>query len=147
MQVLQNLVQKQCFFPIDGNGTTVTATACDLAATGLIGCKELMAIVDIGNIAADMTTLKWQESGVSNFASDTADVATFTAPTGAAGDGKTWTAFAPTGGARKRYHRIVATCGAAATLISAKFIGYGGNQAPNSATERGITGEQVIATS
>ena len=144
MNVLQGLVRKVSIAPIDGTGATVTALGIDLASAGWIGVKEMMMELFVGNLAADVNSVVWQESGVSNFASDTATVATFTAPTAAAGDGKIWTAFAATGGSRKRYHRCLITCGAGASLVCAVFYGYGAAQVPSTATTRGITGEQQL---
>lgn len=133
MKSLQNYAYKPAFNPLDTNGATTTGTALDLA--GLAPASGVACVISTGNVAADITTLKIQESANDSSYADVTG-ATFTAPTGASGDNKTYVCFLRTGGARKRYLRLTVTGGAAATLLSAVWIVNPG-QMPNTETERG----------
>lgn len=123
--------------PIDGNGTTPTGVAFDTAPDATGKMTDVMAIVQLGNIAANMTTLKIE---MSDNNSDWVDLTGygFTAPTAAAGDNTIRVAFINAQGSVRRYLRVSATCGAGATLISAVWVGFRSGQAPSSNTERGL---------
>jgi hypothetical protein len=133
----QNYKFQKMIVPIDANGTTVTDTEIDT-----LGFDYLTVIVQMGNVNANMTALKLQESDAS--ASGEADFTggAFTAPTAAGGDNDVLVAFVDLR-KRKRYISIVATAGAGATLISAIGILSRTEVTPTSATERGVD-EQLI---
>lgn len=137
MLYLPNAVFGRGIDPVDTNGTTTNGPSFDLAALGG-GFREVACIVSIGNIAANATTLKIQESNDNSTWTDVTGGG-FTAPTAAAGDNTIRVAVVTTGGARNRYVRVTATGGAGATVISAVWVGLGATQSPNSATERNVS--------
>lgn len=132
---LQNMVFGIGINTIDGNGTTPTGVAFDRNARG--GVAYAVAVVQLGNIAANMTALKVEQSD-DNSSWDATPVATLTNPTAAAGD-NTIRAFFIDCRNLKRYLRVVATCGAGATLINALWIGEKVGQSPTSNSERGLS--------
>lgn len=119
--------------PIDTNGATATDAEVDTA-----GYHYAAVYVLTGNVAANMTALKLQESDSSG--SGEADISggAWTAPTAASGDNAELVAWIDLS-KRKRYLSIVATGGAGATLISALCILSRADNAPTSLTGRGIT--------
>lgn len=121
--------------PLDINGTTNNGIGFDTAILGGLG--EAACIVTFGNVAADTTALKVQESADNSSWSDvTSGGFSGTAlPTAAAGDNKQWLFHLELGGSRLRYLRVVATAGAAATLYGAVWIGLNPNQGINGSTE------------
>lgn len=133
----QNYKFQKMIVPIDANGTTVTDTEVDT-----LGFDYLTVIVQLGNVAANMTTLKLQESDSSGASEADFTGSAFTAPTAAGGDNDVLVAFVDLR-KRKRYISIVATAGAGATLISAIGILSRAEVTPTSATERGVD-EQLI---
>jgi hypothetical protein len=144
---LQNALFVQAFRPIDANGTTVTALAMDSGAAPA-GYNELTVIVGTGNVAADMTALKLQHCDTSG--GSYADVtggnfgATTPLPLNSGGDNGLWACFVTLTGSGKRYYKVVATAGAAATLIFGLGIFTRANVAPNTATLRGLVDNAVI---
>lgn len=142
MKLLQTVRTPMAFNPFDTTGATTTGTALDLA-TGS-PASEVLCILLTGNVAANMTTLKIQESADDSTYADVTG-ATFTAPTAASGDNKVYTCYLPVGGTRKRYLRVTATGGAGATLLAGVWVVVTG-QSPNSDTERG-TAETLFPTS
>lgn len=135
---LQNAKFVTMIDPIDTTGATATDAEVDTS-----GYDYLTVIVNTGNVAANMTALKLQESDASG--SGEADISggAFTAPTAAAGDNDQLVAFIDLR-KRKRYISIVATGGAGATLISAVGILTRAEVSPTSATERGIDEQLII---
>ena len=122
--------------PIDTTGATTNGTAFDTRANG--GVSQATCIVSIGNIAANMTTLKLE---MSNDNSAWVDVTGggFTAPTAAGADNTLRVAYVNLGNSTiRRYLRVTATGGAGATLISAVWIGTRNGQSANTDTERGV---------
>ena len=134
---LQNAKFVQMIDPIDTTGATATDIEVDT-----LGYHYLTVIVSTGNVAANMTTLKLQESDTTGASEADFTGSAFTAPTAAAGDNDTLVAFVDLR-KRKRFISIVATGGAGATLISAVGILTRADVSPTSATERGID-EQLI---
>lgn len=139
MKALQNAKIGIGLSPIDATGTTFTPIAFDLGTGGPY--SEVMCIVQTGNVAADMTSLKLVERDDSaTLTSGTTDITGggFTAPLATGGDNTIRCAFVPLGGPRKRYIGVIGTAGAGATLINAVWIGIPAVM-PNSNTERGVT--------
>lgn len=134
---LQNAKIVQMLRPIDATGATLTDVEVDT-----LGYDYLTVIVSTGNVAANMTALKLQESDSSG--SGEADISggAFTAPASTGGDNNVLAAFIDLR-KRKRYISTVATGGAGATLISAVGILSRAEVSPTSATERGLN-EQLI---
>ena len=133
---LQNVKFHKFLAPIDANGVTVTDLEVDT-----LGWHYLVIHIIAGNVAADMTALTVNESDT---AAQTGDViVTFTALTAAAGDGDMVACFIDLR-KRKRYISIVGTAGAGATLISIVGMLYNGDQAPDTATERGLVEQFII---
>lgn len=122
--------------PIDATGATLTDVEVDTQ-----GWDYLTVIVTIGNIAANMTTLKLQESDTTGASEADFTGSAFTAPTSSS-DNTIVAAFIDLR-KRKRFISTVATGGAGATLIAAVGILTRGEVTPTSATERGLT-EQLI---
>jgi hypothetical protein len=121
--------------PLDINGVANTGTAFDTAILGGLG--EAACIVTFGNVAADTTALKIEESDDNSSWGDvTSGAFSGTAlPTAAAGDNKLWLFHLELGGARKRYLRVSCTPGAAATLYGAVWIGLSPAQGINGSNE------------
>ena len=122
--------------PIDTTGATTDGTAFDTRTQGGVGFA--VCIVQIGNIAADMTALKIQQSDNNSNWVDVTDGG-FTLPLATGGDNTIRAAWVPIGGTRRRYLRVTATGGAGATLISAVWLAAPVAITPNSATETGVT--------
>lgn len=134
---LQNAKIVQMVRPVDTTGATATDVEVDTA-----GYDYLTVIVSTGNVAANMTALKLQESDSTGASEADFTGGAFTAPTAAAGDNNIVAAFIDLR-KRKRYISTVATGGAGATLISAVGILTRAEVSPTSATERGLN-EQLI---
>lgn len=134
---LQNCKFQKMIVPIDTTGATATDVEVDT-----LGFDYLTVIVQLGNVAANMTALKLQESDTTAASEADFTGGAFTAPTAAAGDNDVLVAFVDLR-KRKRFISIVATAGAGATLISAIGILSRAEVTPTSATERGID-EQLI---
>jgi hypothetical protein len=134
---MQNVKFQKMIVPIDNTGATATDVEVDT-----LGYDYLTVIVQLGNVAANMTALKLQESDVTGSGEADFTGGAFTAPTAAAGDNDVLVAFVDLR-KRKRFISIVATAGAGATLISAIGILSRAEVTPTSATERGID-EQLI---
>jgi hypothetical protein len=134
---LQNCKFQKMIVPIDTTGATATDVEVDT-----LGFDYLTVIVQLGNVAANMTALKLQESDTTAASEADFTGGAFTAPTAAAGDNDVLVAFVDLR-KRKRFISIVATGGAGATLISAIGILSRAEVTPTSATERGID-EQLI---
>jgi len=134
MKALENAKYANAINPVDTNGTTTNGTGVNVS-----GCWFAACVVNTGNVAANMTALKIQQSDDDGSSDAYADVtgATWTSPTAANGDNKTYIAFIPLGGTREKYLRLVATGGAGATLVSGTWILLPITQSPNSATEYG----------
>ena len=140
MKTLQNLKVKTIVNPISVNGATATILPLDMGASG--GANgELMFVIQVGAIAADMTTLQIIESDTTFSAgggsTSVVTGATFTAPTTAGSANTISTAYVPVGGTRKRYVGVQITAGAGATVVSACAL-FVPPIMPNSDTERGV---------
>ena len=121
--------------PLDINGTTNTGTAFDTSVLGGLG--EAACIVTFGNVAADTTAIKVEESNDNSAWVDVTNGGfTSTAlPAGTGGDNKQWLFHFELGGSRRRYLRVTCTAGAAATLYGAVWIGLNPAQGINGSTE------------
>lgn len=135
---MQNTKLHSFIRPLDINGTTATDAECDTT-----GYDYMTVYVRTGNVAADMTALKLQESDASG--SSEADISGgswATLPLGTGGDNTTRVAFIDLR-KRKKYISLVATAGSGATLIDAFGILSRAEVSPNDVTTRGVT-EQII---
>ncbi len=134
MQTLQTLKFAKAINLVDANGTTATAIAVDC-----IGSAEVAILVPIGNIAADMTALKVTECDTSGGSYTDITGAAFTNPTASGSDNTYRVCFINRrNGSRKRYLKVTATAGAAATLIGAVALLASNEQTPDTDTERGV---------
>lgn len=132
----QNYKFQTMIRPVDTTGGTASDIEVDTR-----GYDYLTVIVTLGNVAANMTALKLQESDSSGASEADFTGSAFTAPT-SSDDNKLYVAFIDLR-KRKRYISIVATGGAGATLISAVGMLSRAEVTPTSATERGAA-EQLI---
>jgi len=141
MVFTQNIIFGVGLNPIDSNGATTNGTAFDLAAQ--TGISYASAVVQVGNLAIAITTLKVQTSDDNSTWVDLTGAA-FTAPT-ASDDNKIYTCHIKCNGNPlvRRYLRVTVTGGAAATLISSVWLGSRAVQGPSSATEAGVA-EQLF---
>lgn len=134
--------------PIDTTGAAMSSTAFD-SMNGGRTINHLSCIIAIGNLAANSSagTFRITESATSAGSYTAITGLTFTdlvAGGATPDDGKLFFASWPLGGARLRFYKAELTGGAGATLVCAIFMGERLNQTPNTAAERGITGEQLI---
>lgn len=132
----QNYKFQTMIRPVDATGTTATDIEIDTR-----GYDYLTVVIQLGNVAANMTALKLQESDSSGASEADFTGSAFTAPT-SSDDNKFYVALLDLR-KRKRYISIVATAGAGATLISAIGILSRAEVTPTSATERGAA-EQIV---
>lgn len=146
MVPLQNAIFQLCIPPIDGNGTTPTATSFDTAqlSNGLGPATTVLALIPIGNIAANITECIIEEASNSGFTTNVATVVTFTNPTAALSDNTMLGATINMGGNRQRYLRAKITCGASATLVCAIFISLPTGISPSTASLRGLAQFQTV---
>ena len=134
MQTLQTLKFAKAINVVDANGTTATAVAVDC-----IGASDVAILVQIGNIAANMTALKVTECDTSGGSYTDITGAAFTNPTAAGSDNTLAVCYINRrNGARKRYLKVTATAGADATLIGAVALLASNEQTPDTDTERGV---------
>ena len=126
---------QQMIRPVDTGAGTATDVEVDTK-----GYDYLTVIVQLGNVAANMSYLKLQESDSSGSGEADFTGSAWTNPT-SSDDNKLYVAFVDLR-KRKRYISIVAT-GTGVTLISACGILSRAEVTPTSATERGAA-EQLI---
>lgn len=122
-------------------GATATSLIVDTAGFNYVSLYAFFGLIGANGVA----TLKWQEDDAAdgNTATDIAG-ASFSALVDA-DDGKCYGGFMALGGTRKRYLKIFMTIGATnATLASAFAILSKANEAPDTATERGLAAQFVI---
>lgn len=132
----QNYKFQTMIRPVDATGTTATDIEIDTR-----GYDYLTVVIQLGNVAANMTALKLQESDSSGASEADFTGSAFTSPT-SSDDNKFYVALLDLR-KRKRYISIVATAGAGATLISAIGILSRAEVTPTSASERGAA-EQIV---
>lgn len=131
MNPLQNVKFQQMIKPVDNNGATATDVEIDTK-----GWHYLVVHFSFGNVAADQTACTINESDT---ASQTGTaIVTFTPQLATGGDNTMQAAFIDLRN-RKRYISIVNTSGAAATLVSAIGMLWRGDEAPATATARGLS--------
>lgn len=135
---LQNCKIVRMIDPIDTTGATATDTEVDT-----IGWDYLTVIAVTGNVAANMTALKLQESDASGSGEADISGAAFSNPAASGGDNTRRVCHIDLR-KRKRYISTVATGGAGATLISVIGILSRGEKTPTSATERGVDEQLII---
>jgi len=136
MKAIQNVVFGVAINPVDSIGATTDGTAFDTAAQSGMGYAAV--VINIGNIAANASAFKLQESDDNSSWSDITGGG-FTSPTAAGSDNKVWVAGVQLGGSRKRYLRVTITGGGGgATLVGGSWLGFQVCQSPNSDTERGV---------
>lgn len=133
---MQNAKIHAFLSPIDINGVTATDTEVDTT-----GYSYLTVVIRTGNVAGDMSALTLNESDTA--AQTGTAFVTFTAPAGTGGDNTTTVAFIDLR-KRKRYISLVATASANATLICVLGFLTRADEAPDSATERGIDQQVII---
>lgn len=146
MVPLQNAIFGLCIPPIDGNGTTPTATPFDTAqlSNGLGPATTVLALIAIGNIAGNITTCIIEEASDSGFTTDVATVVTFTNPTAAGSDNTMIGATINMGGNRQRYLRTKITCAGSATLVASLFVSLPTGISPSTAALRGLAQFQTV---
>mgnify|MGYP006935498287 CR=1 FL=1 len=132
MKMLENAKLANAFNPVDSTGATTDGPSVNVS-----DCFFATLVVNIGNIAANASAFKVQESDNDSSWSDVTGGG-FTSPTAASSDNKCFVAFVPCGGVRKKYLRATITGGAGATLIGGTWILEPISQSPNSNTERGV---------
>lgn len=134
---MQNVKFQKMIVPVSINAGSATDVEVDTR-----GYDYLTVIIQLGDVPANMTTIKLQESDSSGSGEADFTGSAFTAPTAAGGDSDVLIAFIDLR-RRKRYISLVATAGAGNTFISAIGILSRAEVTPTSATERGID-EQII---
>lgn len=138
MLALQNVKFQKMIVPASISSATATEIECDTK-----GYDYLTVIVQLGDVPANMTVLKLQETDTSGSGEADFTGSAFTAPTAAGGDSDVLVAFIDLR-KRKRYISIVATAGAGTTFLSAIGILSRAEVSPTSATERGIDEQLVL---
>lgn len=121
------------------NPISESGTAADGIAIDTKGYHSLAIIVQAGAIGANMDSLKVQSSPDNSSWTDVTSGA-FTAPTTAAANTILAGFFIKPA---ERYYRVQSDAGASATLLSAIAILGDAEEAPQTATERGL-GQQII---
>lgn len=135
---LQNAKFVSALAPISVSGATATDTEVDT-----LGYNYAVWIIQAGVLgAAGVTALKIQESDSTGSGEADFTGGSFSALVDA-DDGKVYVAFLDLR-KRKRYLSLVATAGANACLLSSVVILTNANVSPDTATLRGITGQQLI---
>lgn len=135
---MQNTKLHSFIRPLDINGTTATDAECDTT-----GYDYMTVYFRTGNVAADMTALKLQESDTSG--SGEADIsggAWSTFPLASGGDNTTRIGFLDLR-KRKKYISVVATAGAGATVVDCFAILSRAELSPIDVTGRGVD-QQII---
>lgn len=139
---IQDIKHHNFILPLDINGTTATDVELDTQ-----GWSYLMVIATTGNVAANMTALKFQTNDVA--ATSEADItggAWATLPLASGGDNLTWIGYLDLRSNKcKRYVSVVATAGAGATLIHVQGILFNPVKTPTTAAERGATEQFIIS--
>lgn len=124
---IQNMKPILSLPPVDINGTTATITEIDTRPIGTSGVPPvgpfhyMTIIFSLGNIAANMTTLKLQGGDVTGALSDITSGA-HTAPLAATGDNQMWIWNVDLRKNGYRFYNVVATAGAGATVASMHTI-------------------------
>lgn len=134
MLATQDTKHHNFILPLDINGSTATDVELDT-----MGWDYLTVYATTGNVAADMTALKFQHNAVA--ATSEADItggSWATLPLATGGDNLTRVGFIDL---RKidRYVSVVATAGSGATLIHVYGILSRAVKTPTTAAERGAT--------
>ena len=134
---MQNAKFHTFIAPLDINGTTATDAELDCS-----GYHYLTVYILTGNVAANMTALKLQESDTTGASEADISGGAFTAPLATGGDNNEYIAMIDLR-KRKKFISLVATAGSGATLISAIGILTRAEVSPTDITTRGVT-EQLI---
>jgi len=136
MKNLQAVKYVAAKHPASENGTAADGVTIDT-----LGYHQLAIIVQAGAVGANMDSLKVQYSDNGSSWTDVTGGA-FTAPTTAAANTVAAGFFTIP---QYRYYRVQSDAGASATLLSALAILSDPEEAPQTATERGL-GQQLIVT-
>lgn len=129
-----------CVAPISINGTAATDTEVDTKGWNFIEFIFITGLIG----AANFDSIKLQHSDTSG--SGEADITGATLTTvGDSSDGLIFRISMPLGGTVKRYISAVIDPGAVACLVCAVYRLSRGNEAPSSATERGLSQDVRIA--
>jgi len=132
----------------DETGATPTSYVFDTN-----GCKAVHLVIFCGTAATPPTTMKIKESDVqtnSTTLSGATDVplGDFSVSpltlAGATGTGLVSAVTIPVVGVRKRYLQLNLVCAAAATFITALWIGEDLDEAPSTAAKRGLAQYSVV---
>lgn len=137
----QNVRVEQIIQPVSVSSSS-TATSLIVDTQGFNYGDVQIAV---GAITGSFTVLKLQEDDASdgNTATDITDAAiTGSDLPGATSDGDVLSIKLPLGGNRKRYLKLVAT--ASNTVFGATVQLSRANEAPNTATERGLAAEVIL---
>lgn len=134
---MQNAKFALSLAPISVNGTAATTTEIDT-----LGYDYLTMVVQAGSLGATMDELSITQSDTAGSGHATITGGTWTDPVGTTDNNKIYAAFLDLR-KFKRYIKLVADPGAAATLLSSVAILTRAEVTPTSATERGL-GEQLI---
>ena len=136
---LQNCKFVNALSPQSINGTDTDGNAIDMK-----GYAYLCLVYQTGAVgAADFDALQVKECETSGGSYTAITGTAMTAPT-QSNDDVVWAWFIPWNGQRKRYAKINANPGAAATLMSAVAILGRAEQSPATATERGLVQNIVL---
>lgn len=137
---MQNVKWHNFVLPLDINGTTATDAELDT-----LGYDYLTVVATTGNVAANMTALKFQSSDTSGSGeADITGASWATLPLASGGDNTTRVGFIDLRKNSKRYVSVVATAGAGATLIHIQGILSRAEVTPIDVTTRNITEQFLI---
>jgi hypothetical protein len=131
MKILENAKFANAFNPADTNGAKTDGPGINVS-----DCGFATLVINIGNIAANASLFNVEESA-DNVTYTVVTGGSFASPTAADSDNKTFVAFVPCGGVRKKWLRATITGGAGATLIGGTWILEPISQSPNTTAERG----------
>jgi hypothetical protein len=141
---MQNFKCALSIVPQSINDTDTNGTAMDT-----LGFSRAMFIFHAGAIGAadfDASGLNLTECDTSGGSYVAITASAFTVPTQTSDNGF-WVACVQLGGIRKRYFKWHANPGAAATLLTGFVVLFGGDQSPNTDTERGCVQTKFILNS
>ena len=135
---LQNVKFAAMLSPISVNGTAATTTEVDT-----LGFDYATVIVQSGVLGATMDELSVGHSDTSGSGFAAITGGTFTDPVTSTDDNKIFVAFVDLRKA-KRYLKLVADPGAAASLVSCVCLLHRAEVTPTSATERGVAQQLIV---
>lgn len=130
--------------PADKNGAGASLTAaCDS-----LGYNSMLVIINVGNIAGDLTAgfalTECDTSGGTYTAVSGASFAETAYPLNASHDNTVVAMYVNLGPGRKRYFKVGYTPAASATLVAINFVLLDPAVAPVSATQHGVSFQVVV---